>query len=194
MEEKERKQQRPNPKRPQWADNGKGLIRIGKIVRTHGIAGEVEVQFSDDAFDRGNAEFFVLEIEGIFVPFFWEEYRFKNNASIILKLEDYNTDADAKKIVGLTAYYPIDALPDDEEPQLSSVRALTGFTLEDAEGTEVGTIDYVDDSTSNILLYVLAANGKEIVVPFHEDLLHGFDYRKRILRLKIPEGILNAND
>ena len=194
MEENERQQQRPSPKRPQWADNGKGLIRIGKIARTHGIAGEVELQFSDDAFDRGNAEFFVLDIEGLFVPFFWEEYRFKNNSSIILKLEDYNTDADAKKIVGLTAYYPIDALPDGEEQQLSSVRALSGFTLENAEGTEVGIIDYVDDSTSNILLYVLAANGKELVVPFHEDFLHEYDYRKHTLRLKIPEGILNVND
>lgn len=169
-------------------------MRIGKIVRTHGIAGEVELQFSDDIFDRGDAEFFVLEIEGIYVPFFWEEYRFKNNTAIILKLENYDTDAEAKRLVGLTAYYPIDAVPEDEEGTLSSVRALAGFMLKDAEGRDVGKIDAVDDSTSNILLYVISGDGREIVVPYHDDLLQDYDYRKRILRLVIPEGVINAND
>jgi len=190
--EKSRKQYAPQP--PEWADGGKGLVRIGKITRTHGIAGEVELQFSDDVFDRGDAEYLIFEIDGIFVPFFWEEYRFKNNSAVILRLEDYESDTDAKKLVGLQAYYPIDAFPADAESQIPSMQALTGFQLKDSEGNNLGTIESIDDSTSNTLLYVISEKGKEIVIPYHDDFLLEFDFHKRILQLRIPEGILQLND
>ena len=187
-------QKHSTPQRPQWADGGKGLIRIGKITRTHGIAGEVEMQFTDDVFNRGDAEYLILEIDGIFVPFFWEEYRFKNNTAIILKLEDHNSEKEAKKLVGLQAYYPIDALSSDKDSTLYSLKALAGFLLRDAEGKDVGTIDAIDDSTSNTLLYVIKEDGKEVVIPYHDDFLLDFDYRKRILQMRIPEEILHLND
>ena len=49
---------------------------IGRLTRTHGIKGEMELQFTDDAFDRGEVDYVVLLLDGIFVPFFFEEYRF----------------------------------------------------------------------------------------------------------------------
>ena len=169
------------PQTPIWVNGGKELIRVGRIVRSHGISGEVELQFSDDAFDRGSAEYFVLEVEGIFVPFFWEEYRFKNNTAIILKLEGYDSDSSAKELVGLSAYYPTEALPDEDKPGLTSMQALVGMTS-------------VDDSTSNILLYITTPQDKELIIPFHDDFLLQFDYKKRTLRMDIPHGILNINE
>ena len=48
------------------------VFYIGKVSKFRGIQGEVEILFTDDAFDRGDAEYLVLEMEGILVPFFWE--------------------------------------------------------------------------------------------------------------------------
>jgi len=182
------------PQTPIWVNGGKELIRVGRIVRSHGISGEVELQFSDDAFDRGSAEYFVLEVEGIFVPFFWEEYRFKNNTTIILKLEGYDSDSSAKKLVGLSAYYPAEALPDDDKPGLTSMQALVGMTLQNQNLQDIGVITSVDDSTSNILLYITTPQDKELIIPFHDDFLLQFDYKKRTLRMDIPHGILNINE
>ena len=36
------------------------VFYIGKISKYRGVAGEVELSFTDDAFDRGHAEYLVL--------------------------------------------------------------------------------------------------------------------------------------
>ena len=61
---------------------------IGRLTRTHGIKGEMELQFTDDAFDRGEVDYVVLLLDGIFVPFFFEDYRFKNNEAALIKFAD----------------------------------------------------------------------------------------------------------
>ena len=52
------------------------VFKIGKIGKPHGVKGEVGLRFSDDVFDRVDAEYLILDIDGILVPFFMEEYRF----------------------------------------------------------------------------------------------------------------------
>ena len=102
------------------------VYHIGYIQKFRGLQGEVELQFTDDPFDRGSAEYLVLKIDGILVPFFLENYRFKNNDTAILKFEDINTDLQAKKIVGLQVYYPLSYLDDEDNQELTSLKALTG--------------------------------------------------------------------
>ena len=41
--------------------------------------GEIQLQFNDDVFDTADADYLVLEVEGILVPFFIEEYRFRSD-------------------------------------------------------------------------------------------------------------------
>ena len=41
------------------------VYRIGKIGKPHGVKGEVTLRFSDDVFDRVEAEYLVLDVEGI---------------------------------------------------------------------------------------------------------------------------------
>ena len=55
------------------------VYRIGRLGKVHGVKGEVSLQFDDDVFDRVDADYLVLEIDGILVPFFIEEYRFRSD-------------------------------------------------------------------------------------------------------------------
>ena len=41
------------------------VFYIGKVSKWRGICGDVEILFTDDAFDRGDAEYLVLEMDGI---------------------------------------------------------------------------------------------------------------------------------
>lgn len=171
--------------------NQEEVFRIGKIIRTHGIGGELEVQYTDDVFEKGEAEYFVLMLDGILVPFFWDEYRYKGSESIIVKFEGIDTDVIAKRYVGTAVYYPKASVSDNaEDGVLSSYKALTGFALYDADNHEVGVIDGVDDSTQNTLLYVKTKSGAEAILPYHDDFLIDFDYRKRTITLQIPDGLL----
>ena len=47
--------------------------KIGKIGKPHGVNGEAAFHFDDDVFDRTEAQYLILEIDGILVPFFMDE-------------------------------------------------------------------------------------------------------------------------
>ena len=49
------------------------------------------MMFSDDVFDRVDAEYVVLMLDGILVPFFFEEYRFRTDETAIVKFCDIDT-------------------------------------------------------------------------------------------------------
>ena len=169
------------------------VFYIGRITKYRGISGEVEIQFTDDAFDRGNAEYLVFEIDGILVPFFWEEYKFKNDQTAIFKFEDIDNEKEAKKIVGLKVYYPFACLDEDDENELSSIRSVTGFHVSDIHEGELGVVAHVDDSSVNVLFTIETPKGEEFIIPYHDDFLVDFDLKKRCMTLELPEGLLDLN-
>lgn len=173
------------------------VFRIGIITHQHGLRGEVEMSFTDDCFDTGKSDYLVLDMDGIFVPFFWEEYRFKNHDTIILKIEDVNDEAQARHLAGHAVYYPkkhVAVSETDEPPTLSSYKALTGFSVNDADGRLLGEVAGVDDSSQNILLSLRRPDGSETLIPFHNDFLLHFDLHERTLQLSLPDGLLSLND
>lgn len=170
------------------------VFKIGYIAKHRGLRGEVELSFTDDCFDTGSAEYLVLDMDGILVPFFWEEYRFKNDDTAIVKFEDVDNEAQARRLVGHGVYYPKAHLVHDEgEGELSSYKALTGFTVYNQEGAYVGTVAQVDDSSANVLLTIEEESGDEVMLPFHNDFLLNYDLRERTLQLFIPEELINLN-
>ena len=59
---------------------------------------------------------------------------------------------------------------------------LVGYKLIYAEDGELGTIDFVDESTLNTLATL--NNGK--LIPLHEDFIVEIDTQARILRVNLP--------
>ena len=49
------------------------VYKIGIFNKPHGIHGELSFTFTDDIFDRVEAEYLICLLDGIFVPFFIEE-------------------------------------------------------------------------------------------------------------------------
>ena len=55
------------------------VYKIGVLGKPHGVKGEMQFRFTDDVFDQCDADYLVLDMEGILVPFFMEEYRFRSD-------------------------------------------------------------------------------------------------------------------
>ena len=64
------------------------VYKIGSLTRTHGVRGEVAFQFTDDVWDRVEADYLFLRLDGLLVPFFLEEWRFRSDDVALLKFED----------------------------------------------------------------------------------------------------------
>ena len=63
------------------------VFKIGVITKTHGVNGEVAFLFTDDVFDRVDCDYLICKLDGILVPFFFEEYRFKNDNTALFKFQ-----------------------------------------------------------------------------------------------------------
>lgn len=162
------------------------VYKIGRLGKAHGVKGEVSFLFDDDVFDRVEAEYLVLEIDGILVPFFMEEYRFRNDTVCLVKFCEVDTQQRASELTGCDVYFPR-ALADeaDETPSLAS---LVGFRITDAAtGKTVGTIASIDDQTQNILFELEGGQ----LIPANDDLIEDIDMGSQQITMNIPEGLLD---
>ena len=161
------------------------VYHIGRLGKAHGVKGEVSFQFDDDIFDRVDCDYLVLDIDGILVPFFFEEYRFRSDTVALVKFEDIDTQQRAQELTGCDVYFPR-ALADDDEDS-PSLALLVGFNLvEAATQTKVGTIAAVDDSTANNLFEL--EDGR--LIPANDDLITAIDQTSRTITMHLPDGLL----
>ena len=161
------------------------VYKIGKLGKAHGVKGEISFLFDDDVFDRTDAAYLVLDIDGILVPLFIEEYRFKTDDNALMKFEGIDTQERARELTGCEVYFPREMAENDEN-QLSWA-AIVGFELIDANtGKSAGRIASVDDSTINILFEL--EDGK--LIPASEELITNVDTKKKQIFINLPEGIL----
>jgi len=160
------------------------VYRIGRIGKTHGVKGELSFLFDDDVFDRVDCDYLVLDVDGILVPFFIEEYRFKSDSNAIVKFCDVDTQPRAAELTGSDVYFPRALADEDDEPSLS---LLVGFDLVEANsGKTIGRIDAIDESTANLLFEL--EDGR--LIPANDDLIHNIDTKKRTIWMDIPDGLL----
>lgn len=162
------------------------VYRIGQITRTHGVKGEVALCFTDDVWDRADADYLVLRIDGILVPFFMEEYRFRSDTVALVKFEDYDTAEQASALCGSEVFFPHSLTPEDDPEDDYTWRYFTGFQLIEEEHGPLGTIDHVDDSTANVLFQV-----GERLIPAAADFVTDIDHQGRRITMRLPAGLLD---
>ena len=161
------------------------VYKIGKLGKAHGVKGEISFLFDDDVFDRTEADYLVLDLDNILVPFFIEEYRFKTDDNALMKFEGIDTQERARELTGCDVYFPRELAETDEEHL--SWAAIRGFELIDANtGKSAGRIASVDDATINILFEL--EDGK--LIPASEELITNVDTKKQQIFINLPEGIL----
>ena len=162
------------------------VYRIGKLGKTHGVRGEISFLFDDDVFDRVDADYLILSIDDILVPFFIEEYRFKTDSNALMKFEGIDTQERARELTGCEVYFPHELADSDEDT--ISWAAIVGFDITDADSSRtIGRIAAVDDSTINILFEL--EDGR--LIPASEDLITAIDQQARTITMHLPDGLLN---
>ncbi len=163
--------------------------RIGFIRKTHGIHGEVVLEFDEQyEYSVEDAERFFIELDGLLVPFFVadEGLRFRSGKTANVKFDWVDTESYAKRLVGKEAYLYLEEIV-DEPVQNESV--LKGFRLFDSERGLIGTIEEVDDYSGNVVLTV-TFNGRELLISYNDELLVDLNAEQKIITLQLPEGLI----
>jgi 16S rRNA processing protein RimM len=165
------------------------LISIGQFNKTHGIHGEIAFTFTDDIFDRSDSPYLVCEMEGIFVPFFIDEYRFRSENSGLMKLKNITTEEQARTFYNKEIFYPKSFLPSDEEQDTGSDFYI-GYTVVDKNLGEIGVISEIENSTINVL-FVVKRKKQELLIPASDEYVCEIDDVEKTILMDIPEGLLD---
>lgn len=164
------------------------VYRIGQLTKPHGIKGEVAFSFTDDIFDRTDeCDYLLCMMDGILVPFFMEEYRFKSDTVALVKFEGVETAEQARRFTNIEVYYPTKYAEESDELSWSY---FVGFTIEDEQLGKLGEVEEVDESTINTLFVVRRPNGDELLIPAQEAFITDMDHKLRTITMNLPEGMV----
>lgn len=168
------------------------VYKIGMFNKPHGIHGELSFTFSDDIFDRVEAEYLICLMDGILVPFFLEEYRFRSDTTALVKLEGVDTAERARMFTNVEVYFPVSAAGEQPSDGLTW-NYFVGFRVEEVHHGHLGEVTDVDDSTINTL-FVVDFQGKELLIPAQEEFIVGMDAKHRVITMDLPDGLLTLDE
>jgi 16S rRNA processing protein RimM len=159
------------------------LTKIGQTIKPHGISGEILCNFSltlDDNFPK----YFILEDEGIFVPFFVEKYRLTGVFGAFVKFCGVDDENDVKLLCKKDIFF--DRIIENKEANDNvTVNFFVGFKIIDENYGEVGEVQDIDQSTINTLFVVDTK-----LIPMNEDFILKIDKKKKIIFTQLPDGLL----
>jgi len=164
------------------------MIRIGKIVATHGLAGDViltHILNKKNWLKKDDALFLELH-KGSFIPFFVTNVRATQEEECILRFEDITSVEAAKKLVGRSVYSEaaISQQRDADTPLL-----WVGYTIVDRKLGAIGVIDDVIQTAHQWLAQV-QYNGKEVLIPLIAEMLRSAHPPTKTIQMELPDGLL----
>ncbi|MGB0525203.1 MAG: ribosome maturation factor RimM [Flammeovirgaceae bacterium] len=164
--------------------------KIGYILKTHGLKGGISASF-----DMSNPQEYILsdalfvEVNNALVPYFIETLNV-NQGKGFIKFEDLNNVEEAKKLIGLELYIPLADLPQLEDGEFY-FHEIIGFTIHDQEVGLLGKVEEVIDLKSHAVMRT-TYQGKEVLIPMHEEVLLETDKDAEQLKVQLPDGLLDV--
>lgn len=166
------------------------LINIGKIVATFGVKGEVILKhgLGKKVNLKGVEALFVEQTKGSHIPYFVQSSKAKTTDEMYVLLEGMSSKETAHKLISRQVW-----LQDDDFRKLAgkqSAITLIGYTLIN-QGTVVGIVDEVIEQPHQVLLSV-NYQGKEALIPLHEDSLEKINHAAKEVHVILPDGLLDV--
>ena len=164
------------------------ILLIGRTQKPYGIRGEIMVLFQKEAYAEIDTDFYFLEIEGIPVPFFVEEFTFTTDVTARVKFEDVNDEKKASRYTNADVFLSREAVGVGPGEKNDDWEFFVGYTIVDQHGETIGIIREVDNSTINVL-FVVEQDANELLIPATEDFIVAVDVEKKCIETHLPEGL-----
>ena len=166
-------------------------ILLGHIKKVHGFEGAVTVKLEKTFTENiPEMESVFLEIEGKPVPFLISESEHPDAGNLILKFEGYDSFEKVNELTGCRVFLSAGEVGKTEGSNLID---LKGFKVKLHNNRLAGTIREIIENPGQWLISVETEKGKELLIPFHEDFIIKVDKKKKIIKMDLPEGLMEIN-
>lgn len=162
---------------------------FGKVTKTHGLKGEITIKLDVvNPADFKDLRYLLIEDRGNLIPYFIENQKI-NGDKMFVRLQDVKTMEQAVVFLGKGVFLPNELLPELDDNDFY-FKEIIGFTLIDEAKGEVGQISDVLEYPTQSVIQVMK-DGKEILIPIHDDIIKKVNKKDKILNINAPEGLID---
>jgi len=167
---------------------------LGYTSKVHGKQGELilklEVDFLEECKKLESVFIQMNKTDTSLIPFFITKSQFQNNGTLRIKIDDVDTIADAKPLVGKGVYIPNSTLPTLEGNQFYH-HEVANFKIIDTNYGEVGQLNQILNYPKQAIFEVINADNKEILIPIADDIIVTVDRTKKTIEVITPDGLID---
>ncbi|MBO5809900.1 MAG: 16S rRNA processing protein RimM [Bacteroidales bacterium] len=162
---------------------------VGKIVKTHGLKGEVTLRIDNEQFDDiEELNYFLLDMSDKLIPFFIEDIVYHSNKAFVL-FQDLKTLEAASQLVGKNAYLPLELLPEKSGNDFYS-HEVADYLVVDEERGELGKVNEIIEYPTQSLIQIIK-DDKEVLIPIHDDIIKEVNREEKKIYIKAPNGLID---
>ncbi len=163
-------------------------FKIGKIVSTHGLSGDLillhslgkKVSLKDEAI-------FIEEKKDSFIPYFIISSKARNEKEILIRMENLSTKESAHKLVKKEVWLTEENF--NKYAGKSAPISFLGFSIIN-DDENIGEIIEVIEQPHQVLCKIMIGDN-EALIPIHEESLDKVDKKNRKIFVSLPEGLLD---
>jgi 16S rRNA processing protein RimM len=164
-------------------------IRVGKVVKTHGVKGELKIKFDPELLGlitSLNPLFF--NIEKKYMPYFTNRLSLRENGEAIAGLEELKSKEAAQEFTGHLIF--IEEKNIDPSYVDLDYNFLIGFNAKDKQKNSIGVIDDIFNMPANKLARIMR-DGKEVLIPLHKSFIVSVNRTKKEICFDLPDGLFD---
>jgi 16S rRNA processing protein RimM len=169
---------------------------VGRVVKAHGITGEVVVDIRTDDPDLRFAPGTTLRgraAKGGAERHYVVESAREHSGRLLVRLEAVADRNTAESLKGTIFVVDSEDLPPIEDPDEFYDHQLEGLRVVTTAGQPVGTVAEVLHTAAGELLAVRAAEGREVLVPFVSAIVTSVSLSGQTIEIDPPEGLLELS-
>ena len=167
-------------------------LKVGKIVNTHSLKGEVKIisstDFEEQRFEKGT-ELLITRGNQVVKEVTVESYRTHKN-NLLVKFVGIDSIEEAEKLKNLQIKIDSENIGELEENEYY-FHEIIGCEVFDENGKSLGEISEILTPGANDVWVIKSQNGKEILIPYIEDVVKKIDVENKKIDIEVMEGLID---
>jgi len=168
-------------------------FNVGKIVNTHGIRGEVRVisktDFPEQRYKVGNVLYLFMPGSKQPIELTVKTHRTHKNFNL-LTFEGFENINEVEKFRDGILKVPESQLSELDEDEFY-YHEVIGCHVVTTEGLELGKVTEILSPGANDVWVIKSSKGKEILIPYIEDVVKKVDVKEKVILIEPMEGLLS---
>ena len=167
-------------------------LKVGKIVNTHSLKGEVKVisstDFEEERFKKGS-KLLITRGNQLIREVVVQSYRNHKNF-LLVKFEGIDSVEEAEKLKNLQIKIDSDEVGEVEENEFY-FHQIIGCEVFDENDRNLGEIIDILTPGANDVWVIKGEEGKEILIPYIEDVVKQIDITSKKVNIEVMEGLID---